>query len=298
MEKIPVIKFFKHKYGDELLIDLNDIGYIKSGIARHPVHRYSFYCIMLVTDGEEKLGINDETVVARRGTIIATIPGDVWRWQQDTSLQGYVLVFEEEFLLSFFNDRSFLHKFPFLQSGRKTPFYIIDDTLYERLCPIMEQIKTEIHGSASNQRTTSLPDIDQHILRAMLYQALALLKRSDAVITELRNIADTSLKRYIEPFTELVERHFTTQRNIGFYADRLCITPGYLNKLTKQLLGINVKGYVNNRIVQEIKNLLDYTSLSVAEIADQLNFQSSSYLVRYFKSQTGTTPLDYRKREY
>lgn len=25
MKNIPVIKFFKHKYGDELLIDLNDI---------------------------------------------------------------------------------------------------------------------------------------------------------------------------------------------------------------------------------------------------------------------------------
>lgn len=98
----------------------------------------------------------------------------------------------------------------------------------------------------------------------------------------------------MEPFISLVEKHFTDERSIGYYADRLCITPNYLNKIVKQALGMSAKGYVNRRTVQEIRNLLDYTSLSVAEIAVQLHFLSASYLVRYFKAQTGMTPLEYR----
>lgn len=293
MEKIPVIKFFKHKYGEELLIDLNDIHYIKRGIDKQPVHRYSFYCLILVTNGQEKIGINDDTVTAGRGTLIIGIPGDVWRWRRDTQLQGYVLAFEEEFLLSFFNDRSFLQKIPYLQRNRRSPFYRTDDNLYDRICPLLEQIKAEIHGTESNLRRTSLHEIDRHILRAMLYETLALLKRSDALTVSEED--DISAKRYIEPFTHSVEKHFATQRNVTCYADLLCITPNYLNKIVKRQMGMSAKEYINRRTVQEIKSLLDYTTLSVAEIAAQLHFLSSSYIVRYFKAQTGMTPVEYRK---
>lgn len=143
------------------------------------MHRYSFYCLILVTDGQEEIGINDDTVIAGRGTLITGIPGDVWRWKRDTQLQGYVLAFEEEFLLSFFNDRSFLQKFSCLQRNRRSPFYRIDDNLCGRICPLFERIKAEIHGTESDLRRTSLHEIDRHILRAMLYETLALLKCSD-----------------------------------------------------------------------------------------------------------------------
>lgn len=141
-------------------------------------------------------------------------------------------------------------------------------------------------------RTTSLPEIDQHILRAMLYEVLTLIKRADNLM--MFEEQETSQKRYIEPFIRLVEDNFIENRNISFYADRLCITPNYLNKIVKQVLGTNAKSYINDRIIREIKQILDYTSLSVAEIAENLHFLSSSYMVRYFKSQTGITPVQYR----
>ena len=292
MKNIPVIKFFKRKYGKELLVDLNDISYIKSGIVKRPVHRYTFYSLVLVTDGKEEISVNGNTVVAERGTFIAGIPGDTWSWNSNTQLQGYVLIFEEEFLLSFFNDRLFLQKFPYLQPNRQSPFYRISGALYDRICQVMKQIRTEIHGEETNLRTTSLPEIDQHILRAMLYEVLTLIKHADNLMVS--DEQETSQKRYIEPFIRLVEDNFIENRSITFYADRLCITPNYLNKIVKQVLGTNVKSYINDRTVREIKQMLDYTSLSVAEIAENLHFLSSSYMVRYFKSQTGITPVQYR----
>ena len=292
MKNIPVIKFFKRKYGKELLVDLNDIYYIKSGIVKHPVHRYTFYSLVLVTDGKEEISINGNTIITERGTFIAGIPGDTWSWNSNTQLQGYMLIFEEEFLLSFFNDRLFLQKFPYLQPNRKSPFYRINGTLYDRICQVMKQIRMEIHGDETNLRTTSLPEIDQHILRPMLYEVLTLIKRADNLM--MFEEQETSQKRYIEPFIRLVEDNFIENRNISFYADRLCITPNYLNKIVKQVLGTNAKSYINDRIIREIKQILDYTSLSVAEIAENLHFLSSSYMVRYFKSQTGITPVQYR----
>ena len=295
MKKIPVIKFFKRKYGKELLIDLNDLYYIKPGIVKCPVHRYTFYSLVLITDGKEEIGINDSTIVAEKGTFIAGIPGDVWNWNSDTQLQGYMLIFEEEFLLSFFNDRLFLQKFPYLQRNRHSPFYRIRGVLYDRIYEVMKQIREEIHGDEADLHTTSLPEIDSHILRAMLYEVLTLIKRAaESVIVS--DEQENSLKRYVEPFIRLVEDNFIENRSVSFYADSLCITPNYLNKIIKQALGTNAKAYINDRIVREIKQMLDYTSLSVAEIAENLHFLSSSYLVRYFRSQTGITPVQYRNK--
>lgn len=234
--------------------------------------------------------------MAEKGTLVAGIPGDVWCWNADTRLQGYVLVFEEEFLLSFFNDRLFLQKFPYFQPDRPSPFYRMEDGLFNRICQVNKQIKLEIHGYETNLRKTSLPKIDQHILRAMLYEILTLFKRAESLAVSTGNTYDLGQKHYLGPFIRLVEKHFIKNRSTRFYADRLCITSNYLNKIVKQELGTTAKGYLNNKTVQEIKNLLDYTSLSVAEIADSLHFLSASYLVRYFKAQTGSTPAQYRNR--
>ena len=292
MEKIPVIKFFKHKYGDELLVDLNDIGYMRHGIEKQPVHRCGFYCLILVTDGCEEIGIDDRTATAERGVFLAGTPGDVWRWKHDTQLQGYVLVFEEEFLLSFFNDRLFLQKFSYLAHDRRTPFYRLDDELFGRLCSVMRQLQTEIHGDQTDLRTTSLPRIDHHILRALLYEALVLLNRAGSLADFPEK--ESAANRFVEPFMAMVEQQCIAQRNIHYYADRLCITPDYLNRMVKRTLGVTVKEYMNRKIVQEIRNLLDYTTLSVTENAEQLHFDSASYLVRFFMKQTGISPLQYR----
>ncbi len=303
MNEIPVFNFFKHKYGEELLVDVNSIQYIKRGIVKHPIHRYSFYGIAFITRGNERLGINDRTINAKPGDIVVALPGDVWRWEQDTQLDGHVLIFEEIFLQSFFNDKRFLHKFAYLQRNRQSAFYECDNFLFDRMCNTLQQMTVEIHGTADSQRHTSLDDIDQHILRAMLYEVLTLLKRATPVTCQTdagkllpEKAQDTALERFIEPFVAMVDTHYATHRDISFYADQLFITPNYLNKLTKQLLGTNAKAYINNKVVSEIKNLLDYTSLTVTEIATQLNFQSSNYLIRYFRLHTGLTPLQYRQR--
>ena len=295
MEKIPVIKFFRHKYGDELLVDLNDIGYMRHGIEMQPVHQCGFYCLILVTEGCEELAIGDRTVTAERGVFLAGTPGDVWHWRRDTQLQGYALVFEEEFLLSFFNDRLFLQRFPYLARNRRTPFYRLDDELFGRVCSVMRQLQREIHGDQTDLRRSSLPRIDHHILRALLYEALVLLKRAGTLDDFPEK--ESAANRFVEPFMTMAEQQFTVQRSIRYYADRLCITPDYLNRNVKRALGVTVKEYLNRKTVQEIRSLLEYTSLSVAEIAERLHFDSASYLVRFFRKQTGMSPLQYRTRQ-
>ena len=46
--------------------------------------------------------------------------------------------------------------------------------------------------------------------------------------------------------------------------------------------------------ILEIKRLLVHTNLSVTEIAVRLNFPDQSYFAKFFKRETGVSPLQYR----
>ena len=52
MKQIPVIKFHKNKYGDELLIDVVTLDAIRNSPTFQDVMRQSFYGVMLTTGGE------------------------------------------------------------------------------------------------------------------------------------------------------------------------------------------------------------------------------------------------------
>lgn len=54
------------------------------------------------------------------------------------------------------------------------------------------------------------------------------------------------------------------------------------------------KEYIDWQVVMAIKNYLTCTDLSIKCIAAQLNFDDSSYMCRFFKKQTGMSPVEYR----
>ncbi len=291
MKKIPVYKFYKHKYGDELLVDVIDFEPMLPDIRRTPVFSMTFYNIMLVLDGGDVVAVNGRSRQMERGLIICSIPGEVWQFPADPQLKVLNLIFEKEFLLEFFNDPHFLDHFGYLQADRSTPFLKPDEPTFERILSLYQEMRGEITRHAK----------DQHILRAMLYGTMMLLQRVpmvEAEVTETigRTLTDVPVSRYVDDFVQLVSDHFREQHGTEFYADRLCITPNYLNKIVRQTLGKSAKTYILDQILAEACRLLRYTTLSVSDIASQLHFDTATYFVRIFGKHIGHTPLAYRAK--
>lgn len=286
MKEIPLYKFYKRKYGKELLIDVLDLEYIKVGIRRTPVHRETFFCIILITEGNEEVAVNGHRRMMKEGDVICSRPREIWEWQPDPQLQGIVLIFEGQFLLSFFNDPLFLDRFAYLRPDRLSPFLFPDKVLQERLHGLLLQMKSEIDDYTEK---------DQHILRAMLYETLMLLDRAESPAADERPMSDVSISRHIDRFTALVQTEYAIHHDVEYYADRLCITPNYLNKIARQSLGVTTKQYICQRLLEEAKRLLAYTNLSITGIAAELHFDTASYFVRLFRKHIGITPLQYRE---
>ena len=94
---------------------------------------------------------------------------------------------------------------------------------------------------------------------------------------------------------EWVGADLREHHSVQYYADKLCITPNYLNEIVSSAMGISAKQYIQNKVVEEAKRLLVYTELPISEIAFELHFSTVSYFVRCFRQCTGETPLSYRK---
>ena len=101
---------------------------------------------------------------------------------------------------------------------------------------------------------------------------------------------------FFRKFNALVHENCLTEREVSFYADRLCISAKYLAGICRSTTaGSSAKQIIDKHVILEIKVLLQSTELSIQEIADRLGFPDQSYLGRYFKRYEGMSPGDYRK---
>lgn len=100
----------------------------------------------------------------------------------------------------------------------------------------------------------------------------------------------------INEFLGLVNHYYTNRHDVAFYADKLNITPNYLNIIAKKNLGITAKERINLQLAIVVKMLLDTTDLTVKEIAERLHYNDPSYLCRIFRKQTGLSPLQFRNK--
>ena len=290
---IPLYTFYKNKYGSELLIDIVALKDIKKFLVKNAVHTLTYYDITFITEGEGHFIINHQTHEAVPGDVFFSRPGEVRSWEIDRIENGYALIFEDEFLSSFFKDTNFVQHLSYFHPGKTAMKLHLTEELYTRLLQLVQDIKREIDAYQPG---------DVHVLRALLYEALMLLNRSyqNAIPTTDNGNISTSgegSNPYINRFVKLVEENLKEQHSVQYYADCLCITPNYLNELIHSVLHISAKQYIRNKVMDEAKKLLAYTDLPVSEIAFGLYFSTVSYFVRSFRQHTGKTPLSYRQEQ-
>ena len=95
-------------------------------------------------------------------------------------------------------------------------------------------------------------------------------------------------------FLKLSGRHIREHRSVNFYAEMLYVTPKYLSMVVKEVTGKTCGELIDEMVVKEAKVLLDNPEVSIAHVADELNFSDQFFFSKYFKKQTGKSPLHYR----
>lgn len=283
---IDTFKFYKKKYGTHLLIDILRIESLGDYFNLQKPYQLTFHMILLVNKGEAEIQIDNKSSVVSKGSVVFVNPMQISQWKIKDMIGGLALIFEEEFLSTFFTDSDYVKKLNIFQTNFGGQTLNLNDGEMAQLQDVCQHIEKEI----LNYKNRNI-----HLLRALLYQGLSLLEKEYA--SQKETDGPSKINTVVIQFEELVEHAFKTEHAVSYYANELAISVGYLNNLIKESLHITAKQYIMNRLFLEAKRLLNYSSLSISEIAWKLNFEDESYFVRAFKKYSGYTPKSYRKLE-
>ena len=132
------------------------------------------------------------------------------------------------------------------------------------------------------------------LVSSVFYQFAGFLadsKRRQDLETPVRT---SRQRQMLEQFIKLAINDHTREHLVGYYADKMCVTPNYLSKIVKEASGRSVPEWLNELLILDAKNMLRHSDMTIKEISARLNFPSQSFFFRFFKNHTGQTPTQYR----
>jgi AraC family transcriptional activator of pobA len=100
-------------------------------------------------------------------------------------------------------------------------------------------------------------------------------------------------------FMELMKalhKYAATEHFVSFYANHLCISQQYLCRVCRNMTGHSAYEVVSRAVTAEIKIKLANQELSLQQVASQLNFSDQTVFNKFFKRETGMTPMQYRNK--
>lgn len=130
----------------------------------------------------------------------------------------------------------------------------------------------------------------QYLIQATFYEVCQLLLKH----LEIKKKKLPHKEDIFKQFLKLVETHHYKERDISFYAEKLCLTPKYLSSIIRDVSGELAGNWIDNYVIIEAKALLISSNLTIQEICYKLNFSTPSSFTRFFKRITGMSPRKFR----
>ncbi len=244
-------------------------------------HKQSFYMLLYVEDASGMAMIDQRHVRLDQSKVICIKPNSVFSLDINRNARGCLICFTESFFSLRYNN-NVLYQFAFLKK---------DADSHTRLPESMAGKWSGLIAMMQQEFTHQLKGAEK-VLRSYLNILLFDLdRRFHPMGPERKNNREEKLIQ----FERLLEDNYPQHKTPSFYAGRLHISTNYLNKLCREQRGITSGEIIRKRVTIEAQRLLHYTSLSIAEVAYKLGFESPSYFVTFFKKQTETTPDHFRK---
>lgn len=252
---------------------------------------FDMYCIVLMDNDFGELVKGGKCVRYRAGTIFSLRPGQVVSMNLDYTQKprGWMLAFRPELLENSGLGRDF-YMFSFFQKD-----------VYEAL-ELSETERGIILNSFANlfaELNSPADYLTNHMLRLGIGHLLSYCKRFFERQFAIRAAVDNTLKSRLDI---LIDNYLSSglpaqegQPTVAWCARQFQLSPNYLGDLVKRELHVTAHEYIQGKIVQAAKNLLDKTTMSVNEIAEELGFAYPNHFTRMFRVQTGLSPLKYRK---
>lgn len=259
----------------------------KSIKMKYPVQVTNMSINLVCTGGMANVRVDLEEQTMVRGTICMITPGHFFQIVQTSSdFDGVVLAVMREFVEPAIGDVKTILKFA--RTNIKTLFFQInEEELQEFLC-LYKMMKYKLSLPEFNYKH----EIAKNYLSIIKYNFIQCISEQSRDKINVRPISRKDEIFY--NFMSEVEKNYKTERNVIFYADKLCISPKYLSSVIHEVSGKYATEWIDGFVVLEAKSLLKTKNCTIKEICNMLNFANQSFFAKYFKQHTGYTPREFR----
>ena len=249
-----------------------------------PVHWHDEFEIIYVRSGFLTVSISGESYIGKTGDAFVVSPGNLHLMGAQTgTVDYYTFLFPLKYI-SFRTDDMLDEKLleP-LNSGHLMICPRVKDTakeLCEQLIEIYEAKKDESESKITTQVRTKI----------ILLQFILEMWKKGFVIendTSGRNIVEKEMVSYIQ-------QNFTGKISLKEFGEQFHLSEKYISRYFKEHFHITLSQYITYLRLENAKQLLQDTDLSVTETAMQSGYQNVSYFIRSFKKTYGISPLKYR----
>lgn len=276
-EKNPLITTSE----DQFIVGDSDFSYFE-----HHAYRLEGCAILFCRDGEAEMMVDQCQGRLVRNTLMLLLPG------------AYLLLMDrsENFAVSYctfsrdlFSEAAFRLEPDFFVAVHRNPIANPPQQLVDGAAIWFQMAAYTYRDRQNIFRNTIIKNRLQNIL-------LEISDKMQRFATkQVRTFANTTRQMELfHRFAALVHEFCAQEREVAFYADRLCISTRYLSTIVRCVAHTSAKEFIDRAVMLEIRMLLRSTDLSVQEIAYRLKFPDQSYLGRFFKKHAGESPTEYR----
>lgn len=93
-----------------------------------------------------------------------------------------------------------------------------------------------------------------------------------------------------------IKENYMKKITLDDIAQHVYLSKPYLSKIFKEEMDITLVNYINQLRIDKSKSMLSDPSLSLVDVANLVGFEEQSYFNKVFKSLTGISPGQYRKK--
>nr|WP_068890899.1 AraC family transcriptional regulator [Pedobacter panaciterrae] len=205
------------------------------------------------------------------------------------SYEGYVLFFHPDFIRNYALG-SLINHYGFFS-------YAVSEALF------LSAKEKEVIGGLFNAIANELVNnIDQFSQDVLVSQIELLLNYSNRFYNRQFITRKTINHEILTSLDQLLEEYFDKDNGlkdglptVKYVSIQLGLSPRYLSDMLGSLSGQNTQQYIQNKVIEQSKNLLSSTTLSVAEVAYQLGFEHPQSFSKLFKIKTNFSPLEFRQ---
>ncbi len=249
-------------------------------------HIVEFYIVMIITGGNGSHTIDFTKHKCKKGSLLTIRKDQIHKFDSKQNLKGYLLLFTENFLISYLEKLEALKSLRLFNDVLANPKVNLKNNDWLEISGLIERIKNEYFNLND--------DYSQGIIRSELQILLSKLYRIKS-----RDVDIKQSPKYLEDFIrfqDLVEQHVHNTNKVKDYAAKLGLSTKTLNNITGNIINKSAKAFIDDICMKQIKRQLINTAHSIKEIAYYTGFEETTNFYKYFKRHTELTPEQFRER--